>query len=94
MQKNLCNHKVSICVEKSHVCTNVDLCLLKQNRVRKRAMDFLIYAKHHKLIRRIEKYKWELTLDTTTIQVRPKEVGYDQSSLVNAWKELQEIQSV
>ena len=73
---------------------NVDQCLLKQNRVRKRAIDFLIYAERHKLIRRIEKYKWELTLGTQTIQVRPRQVGYDQSPLVYAWNELQDILSV
>lgn len=73
---------------------NVDQYLLKHNQVRKRAKDFLAYAERHGLIRRIEMCTWELTLKETTIQVRPREVGYDQSPLVYAWNELQEILSV
>lgn len=73
---------------------NVDQFLLKENQVRKRAIDFLVYAERLSLIRRVEMHKWELTLDTPTIQVRPREVGYDQSPLVYAWNELQDILSV
>ena len=39
-------------------------------------------------------YKWEFALNETTIQVRPREVGYDVSPLVYAWNELQEILSI
>ncbi len=73
---------------------NVDQYLLKRNQARKRALDFLAYAERHKLIRRIGTHKWELTLSETAIQVRPREVGYDQSPLVYAWNELQDILSI
>ena len=73
---------------------NVDQCLLKQNRVRKRAIDFLVYAERHSIIRRVEMHKWEFALNETAIQVRPREVGYDVSPLVYAWNELQDILSV
>ncbi len=73
---------------------NVDQNLLKQDLTRKRAKSFLAYAERHELIRRIGAYTWELTLNETAIQVRPREVGYDQSPLAYAWNELQEILSV
>jgi hypothetical protein len=73
---------------------NVDQNLLKQDLTCKRAKSFLAYAEHHELIRRIGTSTWELTLNETAIQVRPREVGYDQSPLVYAWNELQEILSV
>jgi hypothetical protein len=73
---------------------NVDQYLLEKNHARKRAKGFLAYAERHELIRRIGTYTWELTLNEIAIQVRPREVGYDQSPLVYAWNELQEILSV
>jgi len=73
---------------------NVDQYLLKQNQTRKRVIGYLAYAEHHELIRRIGTCTWELTLNETAIQVRPREVGYDQSPLVYAWNEIQEILSV
>ena len=73
---------------------NVDRYLLKKNQARNRAKDFLVYAERHGLIRRIGGCTWELTLNETPINVRPREVGYDQSPLVYAWNELQEILSV
>jgi hypothetical protein len=73
---------------------NVDQYLLKKNQARNRAKDFLAYAERHGLIRRIGGCMWELTLNETPIKVRPREVGYDQSPLVYAWNELQEILSV
>jgi hypothetical protein len=73
---------------------NVDQYLLTRNQTRKRALDFLVYAERHELIRRIGTSIWELTLNETAIQVRPREVGYDQSPLVYAWNELQDILSV
>jgi hypothetical protein len=73
---------------------NVDQYLLKRNQVSKRARDFLTYAELHGFIRRIETRTWQLTLNETTIQVRPREVGYSQSPLIYAWNELQEILSI
>jgi hypothetical protein len=73
---------------------NVDQNLLKQDLTRKRAKSFLAYAERHELVRRIGASSWELTLNETAIQVRPREVGYDQSPLVYAWNELQDILSV
>ena len=73
---------------------NVDQNLLKRDLTRKRAKSFLAYAERHELIRRIGACTWELTLNEKAIQVRPREVGYDQSPLVYAWNELQEILSV
>ncbi|MGZ3610117.1 MAG: hypothetical protein ACXVBU_08645 [Ktedonobacteraceae bacterium] len=73
---------------------NVDRCLLKQKQVRKRVIDFLAYAECHNVIRRVEMHTWEFALNETTIQVRPREVGYDDSPLVYAWNELQEILSI
>ena len=73
---------------------NVDQYLLARNQTRKRAIGFLAYAEHHKLIHRIGKGTWTPTFNETAIQVRPREVGYDQSPLVYAWNELQDILSV
>jgi hypothetical protein len=73
---------------------NVDQNLLKQDLTRKRAKSFLAYAERYELIRRIGACTWKLTLNDTAIQVRPREVGYDQAPLVYAWNELQEILSV
>jgi hypothetical protein len=73
---------------------NVDQYLLARNQTRKRALNFLAYAERHKLIHRIGKGTWTLTFNETAIQVRPREVGYDQSPLVYAWNELQDILSV
>ena len=73
---------------------NVDENLLARNRTRKRALDFLAYAERHKLIRRIGTHTWELSLNETAIEVPPREVGYDQSPLIYAWNELQDMLSV
>jgi len=73
---------------------NVDQYLLLRNQTCKRALAFMAYAERHELIRRIGTYKWELTLSETAIQVRPREVGYDQPPLGYAWNELQDILSV
>jgi hypothetical protein len=73
---------------------NVDQNLLKQDLTRKRAKSFLAYAERHELIRRNGTRTWELTLNEKAIQVRPREVGYDQSPLIYAWNELQDILSV
>jgi hypothetical protein len=73
---------------------NVDQSLLTQDQARKRAKAYLQYAERHDLLRRIGKCLWVPTFNETPIQVRPREVGYDQSPLVYAWNELQEILSV
>jgi hypothetical protein len=73
---------------------NVDESLLARDQTRKRVLNFLAFAERHELIRRIGTSTWELTLNETAIQVRPREVGYDQSPLVYAWNELQDILSV
>jgi hypothetical protein len=73
---------------------NVDQYLLTLNQTRKRAISFLAYAERHKLIRRIGKGTWTPTFHETAIQVRPREVGFDQSPLVYAWNELQEILNI
>ena len=73
---------------------NVDHYLLTLNQTRKRAIDFLAYAERHKLIHRIGKGTWTPTFNEAAIQVRPREVGYDQSPLIYAWNELQEILSI
>ena len=72
---------------------NVDQYLLTLNQTRKRALGFLAYAERNKLIRRIGKGTWTPTFNEAAIQVRPREVGYDQSPLIYAWNELQEILS-
>jgi len=73
---------------------NVDQYLLTLNQTRKRAIGFLAYAERHKLIHRIGKGTWTPTFNEAAIQVRPREVGYDQSPLIYAWNELQEILSI
>jgi len=73
---------------------NVDQYLLARNQTRKRAIGFLAYAERHKLIHRIGKGTWTPTFNEAAIQVRPREVGYDQSPLIYAWNELQDILSV
>jgi hypothetical protein len=73
---------------------NVDQYLLARNQTRKRAIGFLAYAERHKLIHRIGKGAWTPTFNEAAIQVRPREVGYDQSPLIYAWNELQDILSV
>ncbi len=81
-------------VKLAKVGRNVDQYLLTQNQTRKRAIGFLTYAERHKLIHRIGKDAWTPTFNEAAIQVRPREVGYDQSPLLYAWNELQEILSV
>lgn len=73
---------------------NVDQYLLKRHQVRKRAKDFLAYAERHAFVRRSEMCTWELIVNETPMQVRPREVGYDQSPLIYAWNELQDILSI
>ena len=84
---NMCHQAVKL----AKAGQNVDHRLLTQHQARKRAKGFLAYAERHALIRRIGKYTWTVTLNKTAIQVRPREVGYDQSPLIYAWNELQEI---
>jgi hypothetical protein len=81
-------------VELAHNGRNIDNHLLKEDNVHKRTRAFLAYAEQHKLIHRVGTHIWEYTFDETPIHVRPREVGYDQSPLVYAWNELQELLSV
>ncbi|HKF38628.1 MAG TPA: hypothetical protein VKB35_17160 [Ktedonobacteraceae bacterium] len=70
---------------------HVDQRLLKPAVVRKRAADFLKYAARHGLVHRSGKHTWVPTVTETVLQVRLKEVGYDQAPLMYAWNELQEM---
>jgi hypothetical protein len=81
-------------VELANSGRNIDRCLHNKNRSRKRTLAFLSYAERHNLIHRVGTHAWELTFDETPIHVGPREVGYDQSPLVYAWNELQELLSI
>ena len=81
-------------LELAHIGRSIDRYLLDKNRSRQRTIAFLTYAEHHNLIRQVGMHTWECTFDETPIQVRPREVGYEQSPLVYAWNELEEILSV
>ncbi len=81
-------------VELANNGRNIDRHLLDKNWSRKRTRAFLAYAERHDLIRQAGTGTWELTFDETPIRVGPREVGYDQSPLVYAWNELQELLSV
>jgi hypothetical protein len=87
---NMCHQAVSL----ANAGRNVDQYLLVGNQTCKRALAFLAYAERHELIHRIGTFKWEPTLSETAIQMRPREVEYDQSPLGYAWNELQDILSV
>ena len=73
---------------------NIDRHLLDKKRSHRRTRAFLAYAERHNLIRQVGTHTWKCTFDETPIQVGPREVGYDQSPLVYAWNELEEILSV
>ena len=78
-------------VRLSEAGRHVDQRLLKPAAVRKRAADFLKYAARHGLVYRSGKRTWVPTVTETVLQVRLKEVGYDQAPLMYAWNELQEM---
>src|SRR5213079_1344058 len=91
---NVVNNLYHQAVKLAKAGRNVDQYLLTLNQARKRAIGFLAYAERHKLIHRIGKGTWIPTFNEVAIQVRPREVGYEQSPLIYAWNELQEILSV
>ena len=78
-------------VKLSEADRRVDQRLLKPAVVRKRAQGFLEYATRHGLVRRSGNHTWVPTVTETVLQVRLKEVGYDQAPLMYAWNELQEM---
>jgi hypothetical protein len=69
----------------------VDQQLLQSGGARKRAAGFLKYAARHGLVRRAGPHTWTPTVTETILNVRPKEVGFDQAPLMYAWNELQEM---
>src|SRR6266487_6301218 len=91
---NVVNNLYHQAVKLAKAGRNVDQYLLTRDRTRKLATRFLAYAERHALIRRIRNCTWALTFNETAIQVRPREVGYDQAPLVYAWNELQELLSI
>ncbi len=70
---------------------HVDQLLLQPRKVRKRAAGFLEYAAKHGLARRMGNHTWVPTVTETVMNVRPREVGFDQAPLMYAWNELQEM---
>jgi hypothetical protein len=78
-------------VKLSEAGRHVDQRLLKPAVVRKRAADFLKFAARHGLVQQSGNHTWVPTVTETVLQVRLKEVGYDQAPLMYAWNELQEM---
>jgi hypothetical protein len=72
---------------------HVDQQLLQPRGALKRATGFLEYATRHGLVRRTGYHIWVPAVTETVINVRPKEVGFDQAPLMYAWNELQEMLS-
>jgi hypothetical protein len=72
---------------------HVDQRLLQPHGARKRAAGFLKYAARHGLVRSTGHHIWTPTVTETILNVRPKEVGFDQAPLMYAWNELQEMLS-
>jgi hypothetical protein len=83
-----------LAVTLSEASRYVDQQLLQPGGARKRAAGFLKYAARHGLVRRAGHHTWTLTVTETTLNVRPKEVGFDQAPLMYAWNELQEMLSM
>jgi hypothetical protein len=73
---------------------HVDQQLLQPRAARKRAAGFLKYAARHGLVRRAGHHTWTPTVTETVLNVRPKEVGFEQAPLMYAWNELQEMLSI
>ncbi len=73
---------------------HVDQQLLQPRDARKRAAGFLKYAARHGLVRRAGHHTWTPTVTETILNVRPKEVGFEQAPLMYAWNELQEMLSI
>jgi hypothetical protein len=73
---------------------HVDQQLLQPRGARKRATEFLKYAARHGLVRRAGHHIWTPTVTETILNVRPKEVGFDQAPLMYACNELQEMLSI
>jgi hypothetical protein len=83
-----------LAVTLSEASRHVDQRLLQPSGARKRAAGFLKYAVRHGLVRRTGHHAWTPTVTETILNVRPKEVGYDQAPLMYAWNELQEMLSI
>ena len=75
----------------SEASRHVDQQLLQLHGAGKRAAGFLKYAARQGLVRRSGHRTWTPTVNETTLNVRPKEVGFDQAPLMYAWNELQEM---
>jgi len=73
---------------------HVDQQLLQPRHARKRAAGFLKYAARHGLVRRAGQHTWTPTVTETSLNVRPKEVAFEQAPLMYAWNELQEMLSI
>jgi hypothetical protein len=73
---------------------HVDQQLLQPRNARRRAAGFLRYATREGLVRRAGRNTWTATVTESILNVRPKEVGFDQAPLMYAWNELQEMLSI
>jgi hypothetical protein len=89
--EDLVNDLYHQAVKLSEAGRHVDQRLLKPAVVRKRAADFLKFAARHGLVQHSGNHTWVPTVTETVLQVRLKEVGYDQAPLMYAWNELQEM---
>jgi hypothetical protein len=70
---------------------HVDARLLDLRGARKRAKGFLAYAAHRSLVRRGERGAYITTVAEQPMQLRPREVGYDQAPLTYACNELEDM---
>ncbi len=73
---------------------HVDPQLLRPSGVRKKARGYLAYVERRGLIRRCASDRWQITFGELVIQVRPREVAYDDVPLLYAYNELQELLSI
>jgi hypothetical protein len=73
---------------------HVDQQLLQLRDARKRAAGFLKFAARHGLVRRAGRHTWTPTVTEISLNVRPKEVAFEQAPLMYAWNELQEMLSI
>lgn len=72
----------------------VDPQLLRPAGATRRARGYLAYVERRGLIRRCSPESWQIAFDKLVIEVRPREVAYDDVPLLYAYNELQDLLSV
>lgn len=70
---------------------NVDQQLLRPAPAARRARGYLAYIERRGLVRRCSPGRWSISFDRLVIEVRPREVAYNDVPLLYAYNELQDL---